>query len=239
MGLFSEFFSGIGEAIRGLCSAIGGAIEKLATTICIFAEKAVQIGQKLFPEMSKLGIICNIIGGVVSLLAEFLGIKKENEDSPEELGMKAEKADSKIDDFDSTEEYINYLHEKITLDDEEKANISPEQRMAYSSLGSHLYLDASAEKLGVEKGDLTPDVILDCAKGKINANEFTGIVANLKESGLKPQAMSDYLHNSEKISFEDAQKTRSAMYNAFKEIEPELTDEQFADRITEIRDELS
>lgn len=84
-----------------------------------------------------------------------------------------------------------------------------------------------------------PDVILDCAKGKINANEFTGIVANLKESGLKPQAMSDYLHNSEKISFEDAQKTRSAMYNAFKEIEPELTDEQFADRITEIRDELS
>lgn len=246
MGFLSaigSFISTVGSAIvsgiSSICSTIGGALKTAAVNICNFAQTAIEKGKELFPQLSPFQVILDVVGGIVSKIAELLGIKKENEDEPEVLGMKAEESDMKPEDFDSTQDYINYLHEKVEVDEVKRKELTPEQRAAYSSIGSSLYLDASAEKLGLEKGDLTAGFILDCAKVKMEADEIVAIINKLKEIGLKPQNVSEYLHNSKEAEFENKIKTQSAMMEAFKEIEPQMTDDQIAEKISEMRDELS
>ena len=93
----------IGNAIEGLCQKIGGEgimlIGLIATSILIPG-----IG---IPEL--LTVI-----QVVAEAAKLLGANK-GEDSPEELGMKAEIADKKPEDFDSiSENELFKLHIEFT-----------------------------------------------------------------------------------------------------------------------------
>lgn len=242
MGLFSAiggFISSVGSAIIGVCETVGGVLKTAAEGICNFAGNIIEKGKELFPEIEPLRVILDVVGTVVSKIAEFLGIKKEEQDSPEELGLKTEEADKDLSDFESTQEYIDYLHNEVKVDEAKKKSLSPEQRAAYCTIGSSLYLDASAEKLGIEKGDITADVLLDCAKLKMDAEEIVAAINKLKEEGLKPQNMSDYLHNSSEATFEDKKKVGSAMMAAFKEVDPELSDSDIVDKLSEMRQELT
>lgn len=237
-GALSTVGSAITSAISGVCSAVGGFLTKAATGICNFATTLIEKGKVLFPEMSPVRIIIEVVGAAVSKIAEYLGIKKPEVDSPEDLGMKVEEAEKQPDDFESTQAYIDYLHDEINIDMEKKKNLTMEQRAAYSSIGSSLYLDASAEKLGLEKGDITPEVLLDWAFLKLEASEIIATINKLKEMGLKPQSLSDFLHNTVGAKFEEKENAMTAMMKAFMDLNPDMSQDDIADKVSDMRDEI-
>ncbi len=244
MGLFSGLGAAIssighaiGNAISSICGAIGGALSHAATAISGFVDKIGPIGHVLFPELDLIELICNVAGAVASAIAEALGIKEPEQDDPEELGMKAKIAEKKPEDFDSTEEYIKYLHNEVKLDEEKKLNISAEEKAAYSAIGTSLYLDASAEKLGIEKGSITPDFLLDCAKVKMDSEQIIATIKSLKENGLNPQAMSDYMHNNLE-TVKERKEVGAALSDAFKETQPELSNMEIADKLNKMQNVL-
>lgn len=242
MGIFSAIGGAIRSAcsavcsfIGSACSAVGGALKSIGTAASNFVERLTTIGETVFPKLS-LPEIIQTIGTVISKIAEFLGLKEPEKDEPEDLGMKAEQADKKPEDFDSTEAYINYLHNEIKVDETKKKELTPEQKAAYSAIGSTLYLNAAKEKLGVD--DISPEILVDAAKLKMDAGEIVEYVKHMKDAGFKDQkAMSDYLHGKAE-SVETAGKVRDTMAEAMKEINPEMSDDDIADKISDMRSDL-
>lgn len=176
MGLFSAIggaiksvCSAVCSCVGKVCSAVGGALSNIGRAASGFVEKLSTIAPPLFPKLD-LPIIIEAIGKVIGKIAEFLGIKEPEKDEPEDLGMKAEQAEKKPEDFDSTEEYIKYLHNEVKVDETKKKDLTTEQRAAYTAIGSQLYLNAAKEKLGVD--DISPEILVDAAKLKMNAGEI-------------------------------------------------------------------
>lgn len=233
----SNFAHSVGNAIGSVCSAIGGALSSAATAISEFVDKIGVVGHVMFPKLDLVALVCNVVGAIVSAIAEALGIKQPEEDAPDELGMKAEIAEKKPEDFDSTEEYINYLHNEVKLDEEKKLSVSPEEKAAYSAIGTSLYLDATAEKLGIEKGSITPDFLLDCAKVKMDSDEIIATIKSLKENGLNPQSMSDYMHNN-LDTVKERKEVSAALSDAFRETKPEISNMETADRLNKMQNVL-
>ncbi len=243
MGLFSAIggaiksvCSAVCSCVGKVCSAVGGALSNIGRAASGFVEKLSTIAPPLFPKLD-LPIIIEAIGKVIGKIAEFLGIKEPEKDEPEDLGMKAEQAEKKPEDFDSTEEYIKYLHNEVKVDETKKKDLTTEQRAAYTAIGSQLYLNAAKEKLGVD--DISPEILVDAAKLKMDAGEIVEYIKQMKNVGLGDQkAMSDYLHGKAE-NVETAGKVRDSMTAALKEINPEMSDDDIADKICDMRAELS
>ena len=257
MGWFSSACSFVGSVISG----IGGAISSGISTLCSAIGGTV-IGGLLTKAVtgfaSSLGIVGAALGlaplqaviaavVVISKIAEALGLKKEKEDEPDELAMKAEKAEKKPENFDTTEQYINYLHKEIKLDVEQQEKLkkmSPEERAAYQLSGSYLYLKASAEKLGLDNTTLKnsedikgfdPQFILDANKLGLSGKEIVSYIKNMQEQGIdNTKCMSDYLHNKSE-SFETANKVLDAIINTIKENNPSISEDELDQRISEMR----
>lgn len=243
MGLFSAIggaiksvCSAVCSCVGKVCSAVGGALSNIGRAASGFVEKLSTIAPPLFPKLD-LPMIIEAIGKVIGKIAEFLGIKEPEKDEPEDLGMKAEQAEKKPEDFDSTEEYIKYLHNEVKVDGTKKKELTTEQRAAYTAIGSQLYLNAAKEKLGVD--DISPEILVDAAKLKMNAGEIVEYIKQMKNVGLGDQkAMSDYLRGKAE-NVETAGKVRDSMTAALKEINPEMSDDDIADKICDMRAELS
>ena len=157
----------IGNAIEGLCQKIGGEgimlIGLIATSILIPG-----IG---IPEL--LTVI-----QVVAEAAKLLGANK-GEDSPEELGMKAEIADKKPEDFDSISEYIDYLNEQVSLEEGASENLSPEEKAKYGSMGAALNIKAIEEKYNV---GMSQEFLSDVSKMKMTSEEVSQYIKEFSEN---------------------------------------------------------
>lgn len=251
--LVGSVVSGIGSAISSgisaVCSAIGGTAlgGLLSTAVTGFATALGVIGSALGLTSLQVVIVAVI---VVSKIAEALGLKKENEDEPDELAMKAENADKKPEDFDSTEEYINYLHEKVTLDKEQQEklkNMAPEERAAYQLAGSYLYLKASAEKLGLDDTTIKdskdikgfdPQFIIDVYKLGLSGEEIVSYIKGLQSQGINAtKGMSDYLHNKAE-SLESANKVQEAIVSVIKNSNPSISEDDIDAKLKEMRDRV-
>ena len=242
------FFSAIGHAISSVCSAvcsgisrvcsaIGGALSAAGSAISSFATTILTRGPVLFPKLSGIEIIIKVVGAIVGAIAEALGLKEKEKDDPEELGMKAEQAEKKPEEFDSTEAYIKYLHEEIKVDEEKRKKLTEEERAAYSAIGSKLYLDASAEKLGIEKDSITPELLLDAAKLNLQGGEVVEILKETKTVGIQPEKISEFLHG--KTNPQESKEVRSVMAEAFSRLEPQMSKDDIAGRLNEMKQELS
>ncbi|MCM1166606.1 MAG: hypothetical protein NC299_04035 [Lachnospiraceae bacterium] len=235
---FIDFISTVGSAIRSaissVCDAIGGALTKIGEAAKNFVSV---IAEKLpidFPG-TKLPIIIQAIGGIIGAIAEVLGLKKPKEDEPEDMGMKAEAADKKPDNFDSTQAYIEYLQKDVKIDEDKKKKLTAEEKAAYTSIGSQIYLQGAEEKMGVPQGTLTPEAMLDYVKLKTDSKEIIEHAKQLSAEGLNTKDLSDYLHNNSE-SLEKSGKVVSALEKSFKELDPDISDEDIADRISQMHD---
>lgn len=243
----SSIGSAISSGIGALCSAIGGTAigGLLATAVTGFASALGVVGAAL--GLTPLQVVIAAVV-VISKIAEALGLKQEKEDEPDELAMKAENAEKKPEDFDTTEEYLHYLHKEIKLDIEQQEKLkkmSPEQRAAYQLAGSYLYLKASAEKLGLDDTTLKnsedikgfdPQFILDAYKLGLSGKEIVSYIKNMQEQGLdNTQYMSDYLHNKAE-SLEIANKVLEAIVDTIKGNNPSISEDAIDQKINEMRE---
>lgn len=170
MGLFSAIgsvCSALCSAVSSVCSSIGGAI------------------------MGGIGSLAPVISpwlsiavAVISVLAEIF-TEKPKEEKPEELGMKAEQADKKPEDFDSINDYIEYLRQEIKVDDAKLENLSEEERMKYQAVGLGLYVKNIEEKQGMK---LDP-AFLKVVPEMINLGYTAQDIGNLMQSMKRMASM--------------------------------------------------
>lgn len=227
-GVASAIGGAICSGISSICGAIGSRLGGVLSGITHFAESIIARQPILFPRIS-LGEVFELVGKVIGAVAEALGLKQPEKDEPDELGMKAEQCDRAPEDFESKAAYIKYLQEQIHVDTEKKKKLSPEMQAAYTAIGSKLYLDAAREKLGVV--DISPEILLDAAKLKMDAAEIITYIKSLKVAGFSTQKeMSDYLHG-ESLSADVVGRVQNAMISGIRELNPEMTDEDIAAKI--------
>lgn len=242
-----NIFGGIGSAISNGISAIGSALSSGISSLCS-SISSTGLGNAVSAFVTKLGIptlfpqlqivqTIVLVANIVSKIAECLGLKKEKEDEPDELAMKAEKDAAKPEDFDSIMEYINHLKEDIALSKDDQMRLdrmSPEERSAYRATGTYLYTKAINEKLGFDKTGLgnpeligvTVEILADLTKVQpvLSPSDFVVYCKHLQENGLSLKQFSDYLHNrSENLDIDE--KVQDALVAAMSELNPSITDE--------------
>lgn len=246
MGIFSAIGGAISSAVSvvgsvicsgvsKVCGAIGGALGLASKAVTGIAEVIGGLAPVLYPKL-ELPKVFEIFVKVVNGIAEILGLKETEKDDAEELAMKAESSDKKPEDFDSTEEYIKYLHEEIELDKEKMENLTPEEKASYGVVGSYLYLKAAAEKLGVD--EINAPFIMSVAKLGLSPQAAINVIKNLKASGIRnTDAVDDYLHGkSENLKTADA--VDNALVSGMKESNPEMTEDDIYDSIIQLEKDL-
>ena len=228
------FISGVGSAICSGISHICSGAMSLVSRMPVFegfAKTALSLLPTLFPHTGIIEVIALIVA-VIGAVAEALGLKEEEKDTPEEMGMKAEQAEKGRDDFESDAEYIAYLHE-IELDREKVKELTEEQRAAYALIGTKIYADGIKEKLGV-KDEISPRFILECAKLGIKADEFIAYVKAMDAEGLKGQeGFHEFLHG-ETMKTDDKVKVTNAMVSALGELYPDMSPDEIAEKIEQM-----
>ena len=141
-------------------------------------DKILKILSKITPELIK------DVTSLISSVAELLGLKDED-DSSEELGLKSEIADKRLEDFDSREEYINYLKDDVELDEYDKEKLNNESlKEKYSAKGLDIEMGAINEKIGVKLG--LEDYVMMAKAGINKVQDFMTIVDTFKEKGVEP-----------------------------------------------------
>lgn len=217
----SSALSSIGEGIKSICEAIGSEGMLLIGSIAL---------SLLIPGFGLPEIFTLI--QIVAEVAKMLNVG--GEDSPEELGMKAEIADKKPDDFDSTEEYIKYLNEEVELEKDAVDKLTMEEKAKYGLIGSSLDIMAIKEKYNIE---LSPDFLRDVTIMKLTPEEVGTCVKDFADKGIeKMQDMTDYMRGNSIES--DKSTISSTMLDSMKSLYPELSDEQLENRLSEMEDEL-
>lgn len=174
MGLFSAIgsvCSALCSAVSSVCSSIGGAIMggigSLAPVISPWLSVAV---------------------AVISVLAEIF-TEKPKEEKPEELGMKAEQADKKPEDFDSINDYIEYLRQEIKVDAAKLENLSEEERMKYQAVGLGLYVKNIEEKQGMKLDPAFLKVVPEMINLGYTAQDIGNLMQSMKKNGVNDMKM--------------------------------------------------
>lgn len=175
MGWFSSAIgsvcSAVCSAVSSVCSSIGGAI------------------------MGGIGSLAPVISpwlsiavAVISVLAEIF-TEKPKEEKPEELGMKAEQADKKPEDFDSINDYIEYLRQEIKVDDAKLENLSEEERMKYQAVGLGLYVKNIEEKQGMKLDPAFLKVVPEMINLGYTAQDIGNLMQSMKKNGVNDMKM--------------------------------------------------
>ena len=175
MGWFSSAIgsvcSAVCSAVSSVCSSIGGAI------------------------MGGIGSLAPVISpwlsiavAVISVLAEIF-TEKPKEEKPEELGMKAEQADKKPENFDSINDYIEYLRQEIKVDAAKLENLSEEERMKYQAVGLGLYVKNIEEKQGMKLDPAFLKVVPEMINLGYTAQDIGNLMQSMKKNGVNDMKM--------------------------------------------------
>lgn len=238
MGFFSSIGSAIGSAlssigsaissgISSICSAIGGAFFSGVGGIAALATSLIIPGVGL-PELI---VVVGFIARVVSEIAEALGLKEKDE-TPEELGMKAEEADKKPEDFDSIEAYIEYLRNDVEIDKEKLKELSEEDKLKYAAIGTAINIKGIEEKYGVE---MPGDFWKTASDLKMSAQETRQYIESCKQNGItNMKDMSDYLRGSAPESGTKPNVVSDSIMDALKKNNPGLPENELAEKFNSL-----
>ncbi len=173
-----ELFSAIGSVCSAVCSAV--------SSVCSSIGGAIMGGiGSLAPVISPW---LSVAVAVISVLAEIF-TEKPKEEKPEELGMKAEQADKKPEDFDSINDYIEYLRQEIKVDAAKLENLSEEERMKYQAVGLGLYVKNIEEKQGMKLDPAFLKVVPEMINLGYTAQDIGNLMQSMKKNGVNDMKM--------------------------------------------------
>lgn len=173
-----EFWSCISSACSAVCSAV--------SSVCSSIGGAIMGGiGSLAPVISPW---LSVAVAVISVLAEIF-TEKPKEEKPEELGMKAEQADKKPEDFDSINDYIEYLRQEIKVDAAKLENLSEEERMKYQAVGLGLYVKNIEEKQGMKLDPAFLKVVPEMINLGYTAQDIGNLMQSMKKNGVNDMKM--------------------------------------------------
>lgn len=222
-GALSSGISAVCSVVSSCAATIGGAIAKVATGIMIPLAKLTIEGVLKAVE---------IIGAVIGAIAEALGLKKE-EETPEEIGMKAEEAAKegiKPENFDSYEEYINYIRENIEIDKAKLENLSKEDKIKYTAIGSSILVKGIEEK---EKYEIPGEFVAEIGRQNLSVEETREYIKTFKSEDLKLKDFVNFLAGT--IDIKTYTTVGNAIESAIKNLNPDMTDREIDDKITNMK----
>lgn len=141
-----------------------------------FAERLFELSEK-YPSIKDFAMVVDKSADILGDILFVLGVKSEQADI---IGLKIAQADKGLLDFESVEDYLNYLKNDVHLDENEYNAMSEVEKMAYTVVGMAVEVGAIGEKLGIK---LDADFVLLISKvvnAGIAAIDATGIVDILK-----------------------------------------------------------
>ncbi len=215
---------GAASAIGSICGSIGGAIMggigKLGTGLLDF-------GEKLKPVLE-----------IINMISEIFGIKPAGED-PAELGLKAHKSDEKPEDYDSIEAYIDHLRNDIQLDKEEINNLSDIDKVAYTTMGSALYVKNMEEKYNMAMSPRFWGTAYETVNsGNMSVGQLKDTMEAMKEKGVEnAESFSNYMDG--KASMEEQMVVFGSLKEALHKEFPDLSDADLNVKATNIKNSIS
>lgn len=226
MGFLGAVAGAIGSAIgtvlsgaSAICSALGGVVGALGSTFCTSLAAGITA---LGVGISDVLTVIMVVAKVVSWIAEKLGLTTE-EEQPADLGMKAEQAEKKPEDFDSIEEYIKYLREEVEIDKEKMEKLSPEEKAKYAAVGSAILVQGIEEKY---KMQLPAEFWCTVADKNMDKEQIKCLLDTFKEKGMTDMKdLDDYLNNRKIESGTPRSEISDTIIEAIKKQNPGISQE--------------
>lgn len=235
MGMFSGIGSAISSVVSSVCSAIGGVCSSIGGNLFSGASGIMGlakglVGSVVCVTLPEIVLAIQAIGAIISTIAEVLGLKGK-EETPEELGMKAEEAEKKPEDFESTELYIEYLRKEVEVDKEKLNNLKDEDKIKYAAIGSSLYIKGIEEKYDMK---MPVEFWTTVADLKMDGNQVKEYIDSFKKHKIEDMGdMTGYIKNDLQDG-KDKGKISEAMIDALKEINPELGENDLYDKLNNL-----
>jgi hypothetical protein len=216
MGFWGSIWSGIKSVAKVAVDIVKSTVKEVGKVLVEKATDFLKIG------VEALQTVLN----VVETIAKSLGIIKQ-EDNNEDLGDRAMRAEKNIEDFDSTRDYINYLREEIkakTKDEFER--LSPEERLARRALGASILSKAIEEEFDTK---IPIEFWEKAIKLGLDSKEIEEILEKFKSVGIKPEEFIKYLKRE--LNIQDEDKIENSLIDAYKNLEPNATQEELEEKI--------
>lgn len=242
-GAVSSFVSGVCSVVSSVTDSVRGFFNEVTPKITDFISKLGPIINTIgvattvavmtfFPELDIIGIITVIgkISDAVTAIAEATSDKPAGL-SAVDLGMRAEVSDEKPENFDSYNEYIEYLAKNIEADKEKMANLSDAEKMAYSLAGLTIREQQIDQNLGTE---VPAETYVDAYKAQLSPNELRGMIEAYSEKDKMPR-LGDYLEG-DKLEHNEQTTMRDGLYEAIKEANPELSETEIFEKIYDMKE---
>lgn len=210
-------FSAVGSFISGVVSTVGSFIASSATRLVTRLPEVVLAAR----------VVIDVIATVISKVAEALGIAPKDE-NPEELGAKSMQEGTRPrNDFESTQEYLDYLRKDVKLDEEKYAKMSDEQKIACSALGTTMVAKSIEEKAGVE---VPPEFLETIYKSKLRYEQVEKCINSFAYNGITSMGeMTKYITND--LSEDEASKIGGVIKDSLKELSPSMTNAEIQQEI--------
>lgn len=218
--------------ISGILLAVGGFISSIATTVGpVIASAATALATKL--PMTAIGIklAMDTISTVISKTAEMLGIAPA-EENHEELGAKAMQEDIKPrEEFESTQEYLDYLRKDVELDKEKYTKMSEEEKISCRVLGTTMVSKSIEEKAGVE---ISPDFLITIYKAKLGCEQVEKFINVFADHGITSMdEMAKYITNE--LPEERVPEIGEIIETSVKELSPSLSNDEIMQEVVNMK----
>lgn len=213
------FWSSVSSLVSSACSVIGSVASKIGSEIAGAATSIANLGVSLAEK----------VGEAIKNVGISLGVIRP-EDNLEELGEKAMLSEKTPDDFNSINEYIEHLRDDVVIDKEKFDSLSDVEKLARSSIGASITLKGINAKLDTV---VSPSFMATVAAQDLDAKEIIGTIKAYKEKSLSTDHYSLYL--KDELSIDESHKHGSALVEAYRKLEPELTTEQIEDKVMELK----
>lgn len=239
----SNFISAVRDFGRELVETVGPVWEKYGDVVLdTVREFAKEIGNMPISGSPEIEVICRIalfVVDVISAVAEAMAEKPENE-TAEEVGYKAKVAYEdkgvKPENFDSTNEYIEYLRNNIKVDEEQLHELNDEERAVYAAVGAGLYVKQVEEKYGMElPAEFWHRTASLEQEGKITKEMPADLIQFMKEHGVEDgKVFSDFVDEKLDVGSEEQEKMYDVLKDVYQKETPDATDDELISRINSL-----
>lgn len=219
------FWSSVGSFIGGCCSAIG--------SICS------GIGGAVMGAIGALAVAIAPILPIVALAVQAIGILAnilKPDEKPEDFGQAAEQMEKKPEDFDSINEYIDYLREGIRSGKVElNKDLSDEKLVAYKAVGCGLTIKGIEEKYGLKTSAEFWGMAGNMMQNnKLNADELGKILELSKSNDVSPENISNYIKGEKMEGGQKASSVSDVIENGLKDANPKMSEEEITARFNNL-----
>jgi hypothetical protein len=217
MGWFDSVCSSIGSFVSGAVSVVSSAVGSIGSVLATSASTLLKIAS---PYLATISTIVQIIGAVLNIL--------KPEESVDEIGDKAMSADKQVEDFNTTEEYIEYLRDEVSFNKDEFDKLSKEDKIARTAVGTSIVMKAIDKKKGVT---ISTDTWITLAKLQESGNlkdvkEFDKILDTFKDNQID---LKKYVDG--KLDGEQNLQVGDKLIDMYQTLEPNLSKEHIEKKV--------